>query len=88
MKDFTPPAPTLRQIEGSHENEWCNAIRESRKANADFAYSGPLTEIALLGNIAKRMNTKLLWDSEKMEFTNVPEATQYVRQAYREGWSL
>ena len=88
MKDFTPPASTLRKIEGSHENEWCNAIRESRKANADFAYSGPLTEIALLGNIAKRMNTKLLWDSEKMEFTNVPEATQYVRQAYREGWSL
>ena len=88
MKDFTPPEPTLRQVEGTHEAEWCDAIRNNRKANADFAYSGPLTEIALLGNIAKRMNTKLLWDSEKMEFTNLPEATTLVRQVYREGWAL
>lgn len=88
MQYFTPPAPTLRQVEGTHENEWCDAIRQSRKANADFAYSGPLTEIALLGNIAKRMNTKLFWDSENMKFTNVPEATQYVRQVYREGWTI
>ncbi len=88
MKDFTPPTPSLRQIDGTHEAEWCNAIREGRKANADFAYSGPLTEIALLGNIAKRMNTKLLWDSVKMEFTNLPEATQHVHQVYREGWTI
>ncbi len=88
MQAFTPPDPSLRQVEGTHEEEWCNAIRENRKANADFSYSGPLTEIALLGNIAKRMNTKLLWDTEPMEFTNAPKATEYVRQAYREGWSL
>ncbi len=88
MKDFSPPAPSLRQVEGTHEAEWCDAIRNSRKANADFAYSGPLTETALLGNIAKRMNTKLLWDADAMVFSNVPEATDYVRQAYREGWSL
>jgi len=88
MKDFLPPAPSLRQVEGTHEAEWCDAIRNSRKANADFAYSGPLTETALLGNIAKRMNTKLLWDTDAMVFSNVPEATDYVRQAYREGWSL
>ncbi len=88
MKDFSPPAPSLRQVEGTHEAEWCDAIRNSRKANADFAYSGPLTETALLGNIAKRMNTKLLWDTDAMVFSNVPEATDYVRQAYREGWSL
>lgn len=88
MRDFSPPAPSLRQVEGTHEAEWCDAIRNSRKANADFAYSGPLTETALLGNIAKRMNTKLLWDTDAMVFSNVSEATDYVRQAYREGWSL
>jgi len=88
MKEFTPPEPTLRVVQGTHEDEWCDAIRNNRPANTDFAYSGPLTEIALLGNIAKRMKTKLLWDSEAMTFTNVPEATEYVRQAYRSGWSL
>ena len=30
----------------------------------------------------------LLWDSEKMQFTNVPEANQYLRREYRKGWSL
>jgi predicted dehydrogenase len=88
MKEFTPPDATLRQVEGTHENEWVDAIRNNRKANADFAYSGPLTEIALLGNIAKRMNTKLRWNTEKMEFTNVPKATEYVHQVYRDGWAL
>src|SRR5690606_30532092 len=82
MNDFTPPEPSLRQPEGSHEHEWCDAIRDHRKAIADFSCSGPLTEIALLGNIAKRMNTKLEWDTDQMDFTIVPEATQYVRQAY------
>lgn len=88
MKDFTPPAPTLRQPEGSHEFEWCDAIRNNRKANTDFSYSGPLTEIALLGNIAKRVTKKLYWDAAKLAFTNSPEATALVRQAYREGWRL
>lgn len=88
MADFTPPEPTLRKVEGTHEAEWCDAIRNNRPANAAFDYSGPLTEITLLGNIAKRMNTKLLWDAAKMEFTNLPDANQYVRQAYRDGWSL
>ena len=88
MRDFAKPEPTLRVIEGSHEAEWCDAIRNNRPANAEFGYSGFQTEIVQLGNIAKRMNTKLLWDAEKMEFTNVPEATNYVRQPYRDGWSI
>lgn len=88
MKEFTEPAPTLTPAAGSHEFEWCDAIRNSRQANADFAYSGPLTEIALLGNIAKRMKSKLQWDHGTMTFTNLPGATEFVRRAYREGWSL
>ncbi len=31
---------------------------------------------------------RLLWDGEKMEITNHPEANQFVKRAYREGWSL
>ena len=31
--------------------------RRARAADADFAYSGPLTEICLLGNIAKRVDS-------------------------------
>ncbi len=45
----------------------------------------------LLANIAVRMqeqNTKLQWDGEKMEFTNLPEANKYIHKEYRPGWSL
>ena len=89
MADFTPPEPTLRKVEGTHEAEWCDAIRNNRPANADFNYSGPLTEITLLGNIAKRMNTKLLWDAAKMEFTNLPTPINTcARRTARFRWSL
>ncbi|GMV95357.1 MAG: dehydrogenase [Candidatus Hydrogenedentota bacterium] len=88
MKNFTPPEPSIPRIEGTHEDDWVRAIKSGGKAGADFAYSGPLTEVCLLGNIAKRFGTKLEWDPDTMEFTNIPDATQYVRRAWREGWSL
>jgi hypothetical protein len=45
----------------------------------------------LLANVAVRLadkNTKLLWDAEKMEFTNLPEANELLHILYRPGWSL
>ncbi|MCP4643640.1 MAG: Gfo/Idh/MocA family oxidoreductase [bacterium] len=88
MNDFTPPDPSIPRVEGTHEGDWVRAIKDGGKAGADFSYSGPLTEMALLGNVAKRMNTKIEWDAENLKVTNLPEANQYVRTAYREGWSL
>jgi hypothetical protein len=87
MDSFMPPEQTLPRIE-SHEKDWTDAIRNGTKAGADFAYSGPLTETVLLGNIAKRMSTRIDWNSEKLEVENLPEANQYVHKEYREGWSL
>ncbi len=88
MKDFTPPKPTIPRVEGTHEGDWIRAIKSGTKAGADFSYSGPLTEVCQLGNIAKRMNARIEWDPVKMEFPNLPDANQYVKRAYREGWSL
>ena len=88
MKSFTPPAPTIPRLNCTHEQDWINAIKSGGKAGADFAYSGPLTEVCQLGNIAKRMNTRIEWDPAKMEFPNLPEANQYVKREYREGWTL
>lgn len=88
MQDFTPPEPAIPRVEGSHEDDWVRAIKQSGKAGADFAYAGPLTETCLLGNVAKRMGTKIEWDAEKLEVTNLPEANKYIRTVYRKGWSL
>ena len=48
-----------------------------------------VTELALLGNIAKKFpDRKLLWDNEQMKVTNLDEANEWVRRPYRKGWSL
>jgi hypothetical protein len=88
MKHFKPPKPTIPRVEGKHEDDWIRAIKSGGKAGADFSYSGPLTEVCQLGNVAKRMNAKLEWDPKRMEFPNMPEANQYAKRTYREGWTL
>ena len=85
---MTPPAQTLPRVQGSHELDWVRACKAGTRAGADFAYAGPLTETCLLGNIAKRVETRILWDAEKLEITNLPDANKYIRTAYRNGWSL
>lgn len=89
MKAYQRPEKTLPRIKGSHEQNWIDAIKTGGKASADFDYSGPLTELALLGNLAKRFpDMKLLWDNENMKVTNHDEANEWVRRPYRDGWSL
>jgi len=59
------------------------------KGSADFSYAGPLAEIALLENPAKRFpNQKLLWDNELMKVLNLDAANEWVRRPHRKGWSL
>ena len=90
MQEYKRPAKTIPRSPGIRE-EWIEAIKTGKKSTTDFSYSGPLTEAMLLANVAVRMkdkNTKLLWDGEKMEFTNVPEANEFLRTEYRPGWSL
>jgi predicted dehydrogenase len=90
MKDYQRPPKTIPRSPGIRE-EWIEAIKKGTKSTTDFSYSSRLTEVMLLGNIAVRMkdkNMKLLWDGEKMEFTNLPEANQYLYYEYRPGWSL
>ena len=89
MQAYERPAKTLPRINGGHEQDWIQAIKAGKKAGADFSYSGPLTEIALLGNLAKRFpDRELKWDGENMRVTNHDEANEWVKRPYRKGWSL
>lgn len=89
LKACQRPEKTLPRIKGGHEQNWIDAIKSGGKASADFDYSGPLTELALSGNIAKKFpDRKLLWHNEQMKVTNLDEANEWVRRPYREGWSL
>ena len=90
MREYKRPEKTIPRSPGIHE-EWIEAIKAGKKSTSDFSYAGALTEVMLLANIAVRMQehyTKLEWDGQKMEFTNLPDANQYIHKKYRPGWSL
>ena len=88
MKEAKLPEKTLPRVKGSHEQDWVRACKTGKPAGAEFAYSGPLTEICLLGNLAKRVDARIVWDAENLKVTNLPDANQYVRTQYRQGWEL
>lgn len=87
MKDVPPAPESIPRVKGSHEMNWVQACKENTPACADFDYSGPLTEVALLGNIAKRFPGALLrWDTASMTFADHAEATALINPARRAGW--
>ena len=88
MRELKLPPKTIPRVKGTHEADWVRACKKGEPAGADFAYSGPLTETCLLGNIAKRVDARILWDPAQLKITNLPEANRYVRTEYRKGWSL
>ncbi|HRZ54042.1 MAG TPA: Gfo/Idh/MocA family oxidoreductase [Candidatus Paceibacterota bacterium] len=87
-QEYQRPAKTLPRVSGSHEMDWVRACKTGQPAGSEFAYSGPLTETCLLGNIAKRVDARIEWDAANLEVTNLAEANRYVRTEYRAGWSL
>lgn len=88
MDEYVRPAKTIPRVR-EHYTDFIDAIRNGRKAGADFSYGGPLTEIAMLGVIAiKLAGTKLEWNADKMQFTNNAEANALVNPPARAGWTL
>jgi predicted dehydrogenase len=88
MREAVRPAKSIPRVEGSHEMEWARACKAGTKANAAFEYSGRLTEICLLGNVAKRLDTRIAWDEANLRVTNNAEAEPLIHRPYRTGWSL
>ncbi len=87
-QEYQRPHKTLPRVDSSHEMDWVRACKTGQPCGSEFGYSGHLTEICLLGNIAKRVDSRIAWNGEKMKVTNHPDANQYVRKTYRKGWQL
>ena len=77
--------------------------KKHQQLTSSFDFAGPLTESILMGNLAIRSynirekngngfnypgRKKLLWDGANMKITNFEEANQFVKRAYRKGWTL
>jgi hypothetical protein len=90
MKEYVQPAKSIPRSPGIHE-EWVESIKKNVQATSNFEYASKLVETMMLGNIAIRMaprNRVLEWDGKKGEFTNLPEANEYLIREYKAGWSL
>ena len=92
MREAQRAPRTIERIPGDlggHENDWVRACKGGKPASSNFDYSGPLSEMVLMGNLAVRFPGKqLLWDGEKMQVTNDTAANAFVRREYRAGWTL
>ncbi len=89
FKDFVPPAKTIPRIEGGINKNFARACKGLETACSNFDYSGPMTESIVMGDLAIRYPMqKMEWDGASMTVTNVPEANDFVKTHYREGWSL
>jgi hypothetical protein len=81
---------SIPRIPWGHEQNWAKAIRGEAQASSPIEYASRLTETMLLGIAALRagQGKKLLYDGDRGEFTNVPEANQYLTREYRAGWAI
>lgn len=71
----------------NHWHQFIEAALGNRKnGDANFDYSGPMTEAVLLGSVASRFPNQLLeWDGPGLKFKNVAKANDYVKRVYRKG---
>ena len=86
LRDSMPPKTIPRVPPGGPHMEWVRACKGGPTPGSNFDYAGPLSEMVLLGNLAIRADGKrILWDSDNMEVTNMPELNTFVKPAaYRE----
>ena len=85
--DFQRPEPFIADSIG-HHREWVEACKTGARTTCDFSYSGPLTEAALLCNVALRTGKKLTWDAASLKAAGCPEADAFLKREYRQGWTL
>ncbi|MBI2929861.1 MAG: Gfo/Idh/MocA family oxidoreductase [Verrucomicrobia bacterium] len=83
---------TIARSDG-HYKEWIEACKGGKPGGSNFDWAGPLAEIVLLGNVALRLQLRealtrasLLWDPANLKITNLPEANEFLRREYRQGW--
>ena len=89
MQAYDRPKKTLKRIKGSHEQNWIDACKGGDPACSNFDYSGPFTEMVVMGNFAIRLPGKVLkWDGPNMKVTNNEEADAFVKPFLRSGWTL
>jgi predicted dehydrogenase len=89
-KSFTanlPPETIPRVQEEAPQAEWLSAIKgEGPMPGSSFEYSARLTEMASIGVMSQRFNTRIEYDAENMKVTNHPDFDIFIKEPVRQGW--
>ena len=87
-ESYGKPPQRLPRIPGEdHEMNWVDAAKGNAEPSCPFEYAARLTEVMLLGVVALRAGKKINYDGANMRVTNVPQANDFLRREYREGWN-
>ena len=63
--------------------------KDPSKCGSRLAYAAPLTEALLIGCIALRFpGEELVFDPKTMQFTNKPEANEFLKAPKRNDWDF
>jgi len=87
-------APSMREVELSHEMDWVRACKESADSRIEtaspFKEAGPFNEMVVMGVLAVRLqglNKELHWDGERMTFTNI-SANDTIKTVIADGFEI
>ncbi|MBN2270227.1 MAG: Gfo/Idh/MocA family oxidoreductase [Sedimentisphaerales bacterium] len=87
MQQYKRPSKILERSNG-HHRDWVDACKGGKQPHGGFDYSGPMTEVILLGNVALRTGEKLTWNGKDMKATNCPSADKYIKPEFHNGWTI
>jgi predicted dehydrogenase len=84
-----PPEKTISRVdEENPQGEFIKAITgDGPMPGSTFEYGADLTEMALVGVLAQRFDTRIEYDAKQMKITNHPEFDQFIKEPVREGWA-
>ena len=83
-----PQAGGGRRQAGARHSTWLEAFQGGEPSPGSFANAAAITDAVNLGTVALRAGRKVMFDSEKMQITNVPAANKYLVRECRKGWEL
>jgi hypothetical protein len=87
-----PPAPTAegedQETPAERNKVWMSSFKGGPPSPGSFLNAGHISEAVNLGAISLRAGGKIVYDSENMKITNLPEANKYLYREYRKGWEL
>ena len=89
MAEYVKPDPSIPRVRAqNHYGNWIAACKGGEAAGSNFEYSGPFTEMVLMGVVALKAGQKLEWDHAKSAITNVANGEALLSKPYRTGFEI